>query len=88
MLACEKMFGTRSVGALRASNSSWRPFGPLNFILRALRAVRLVDPCVRDWIVCSPLDSVLARFFGHGAGAGGITYSRSEEAYEMHFFRT
>ena len=33
---------TRSLGALRAPTSSWRPFGPLNFVLRALWALR---PC-------------------------------------------
>ena len=33
---------TRSLGALRAPTSSWRPFGPLDFVLRALRALRLV----------------------------------------------
>ena len=27
---------TRSLGALRAPTSSWRPFGPLDFVLRAL----------------------------------------------------
>ena len=31
---------TRSLGALRAPTSSWRPFGPLDFVLRALRPVR------------------------------------------------
>ena len=43
---------TRSVGALRAPTSSWRPFGPLDFVLRALRALRPCDPCIGDWIVC------------------------------------
>ena len=33
---------TRSLGALRAPTSSWRPFGPLDFVLCALRALRLV----------------------------------------------
>ena len=33
---------TRSLGALRAPTSSWRPFGSLDFVLRALRALRLV----------------------------------------------
>ena len=51
---------TKSLGALRAPTSSWRPFGPLNFGLRALWALRLCDPRVGDWIVCQPLDSVLA----------------------------
>ena len=43
---------TRSLGAFRAPTSSWRPFGPLDFILRALRALRPCDPRVGDWIVC------------------------------------
>ena len=33
---------TRSLGALRAPTSSWGPFGPLDFVLRALRALRPV----------------------------------------------
>ena len=33
---------TRSLGALWAPTWSWRPFGPLDFILRALRALRTV----------------------------------------------
>ena len=40
---------TRSLGALRAPTSSWRPFGTLDFVLRALRPR---DPCVDDWILC------------------------------------
>ena len=46
---------TRSLGALRAPTYSWRPFGPLDFVLRALRALRPCDPrtcihaaCVHD----------------------------------------
>ena len=35
---------TRSLGALRAPTSSWRPFGPLDFVLRALWALRPCDP--------------------------------------------
>ena len=35
---------TRSLGALRDPTSSWRPFGPLDFVLRALRALRPCDP--------------------------------------------
>ena len=31
-----KILNTRSLGALRAPTSSWRPFGPLDFVLRAL----------------------------------------------------
>ena len=34
---------TRSLGALRAPTSSWRPFGPLDFVLHALRALRSCD---------------------------------------------
>ena len=33
---------TRSLGALRAPTSSWRPFGPLYFVLRTHRALRPV----------------------------------------------
>ena len=44
------LYDTRSLGALRAPTSSWRPFGPLDFILRALRALRPVRlpalPCI------------------------------------------
>ena len=43
---------TRSLGALRAPTSSWRPFGPLDFVLRALWALRPCDPRHSDWIVC------------------------------------
>ena len=35
---------TRSLGALRAHTSSKRPFGSLDFVLRALRPLRLLDP--------------------------------------------
>ena len=34
----------RSLGALRAPTSRWRPFGPLDFVLRALRVLRPCDP--------------------------------------------
>merc|ERR1712077_179102 len=34
----------RSLGALRAPTSSWGPFVPLDFVLRALRALRPCDP--------------------------------------------
>ena len=40
----DNMKGTRSLGALRVPTSSWRPFGPLDFVLRALQALRLCDP--------------------------------------------
>ena len=45
-------YATRCLGALRAPTSSWRPFGPLDFVLRALRALRPCDPRIGDWIVC------------------------------------
>ena len=32
----------RSLAALQDLTSSWRPFGPLDFVLRALRALRPV----------------------------------------------
>ena len=38
------LYITRSLGALRAPTSSWRPFGHLDFVLRALRALRPCDP--------------------------------------------
>ena len=44
------LFTTRSLGARRAPTSSWRPFGPLDFVLHALRALRPWDPRVSDWI--------------------------------------
>ena len=53
----------RSLGALRAPTSSWRPFEPaldplglLNFVLQALRPC---EACDCDWIRL-PFDSVLA----------------------------
>ena len=46
------IFNTRSLGALRAPTSSWRPFGPLDFVLRALRALRPCEPRVGDQIGC------------------------------------
>ena len=47
-----KYDATRSLGALRALTSSWRPFEPLDFVLHALRALRPCDPRIGDWIVC------------------------------------
>ena len=41
---CHLYIYTRSLGALRAPTSSWRPFGPLNYVLRALRALRPCEP--------------------------------------------
>ena len=41
--------GTRSLGALWAPTSSWRPFRPLDFVLRALRALRPCDPMGVPW---------------------------------------
>ena len=43
------LFLSRSLGALRAPTSRWRPFGPFDFVLRALRALRPCDPRVGDW---------------------------------------
>ena len=43
---------TSTLGALRALTSSWRQFGPLDFVHRALWALRLCDPIVGDWMVC------------------------------------
>ena len=42
LLTPSVIYSTRSLGALQAPTSSWRSFGPLNFILRALRALRTV----------------------------------------------
>ena len=39
-----KYESTRSLGALRAPTSRRRPFGPLDFVLRALQALRPCDP--------------------------------------------
>ena len=44
---------TRSLVALRAPTSSWRPLGPLEFVLRAFRALRLCDPRKGDHILLS-----------------------------------
>ena len=46
-----EILNARSLGALWAPTSSWRPFGPLDFVLHALRALRPCDPRVGDWIV-------------------------------------
>ena len=53
------IFATRSLWVLQALTSCWRPFGPLDFVLRAHRALNTHedprshgDPCVGDWIVC------------------------------------
>ena len=54
------VFCTRSLGALWAPTSSWRPFGPLDFVLRALRALRPCDPRIGVWIASLPLVSVIA----------------------------
>ena len=35
---CRAISDTKTLGALRAPTSSWRPFGPLDFILCALRS--------------------------------------------------
>ena len=48
---CGQIYVNRGLGALRAPTSSLRPFGPafgpsglLDFVLRALRALRPCDP--------------------------------------------
>ena len=50
------IFTTRSLGALRAPTSSLRPFGPLDFVLRAHRALRPVrHACLLpNWQILSP----------------------------------
>ena len=50
--ALEILHTTRSLGALRAPTSNWRPFGPFDFTLCALQALRPCDPRHSDWIVC------------------------------------
>ena len=46
---CQEILGTRSLGALRVPTSSWRPFGPLDFVLRAPQAFRPVRrACLRS----------------------------------------
>ena len=42
--------------------------------IASLRKVNIAHPYL--WIVCLPLDSVLARFFGYAVVGGGITYSK------------
>ena len=54
------LLDTRSLEALWALTSSWKPFGHLDFVLRTLRALKPCDPRNIDWIVCQPLYSVLA----------------------------
>ena len=56
---------TRSLGALRAPTSSWRPFGPIDFVLGALRALRVAKTCR----LCRPVG---AKFFLAGANFWAI----------------
>ena len=49
-IQCQLIWTTRSLGALWAPTSSWRPFGPPDFVLRALWALRPCDPRNGDWI--------------------------------------
>ena len=49
---CQQIYFTRSLGALRALTSSCWAFGPFDFVLRALRALRPCDSRNSDWIVC------------------------------------
>ena len=51
---------TRSLGALRAPTSRWRLFGPLDFVLRALRALRPCDPRKVDQHLLSTSTSTYA----------------------------
>ena len=53
---------TRSLGALKAPTSSWRPFGPLEFVLCALLALRAVR---RARLRSGPVK--IGHFFENGA---------------------
>ena len=48
IMRVELYLDNSSLGALRAQTSGWRPFRPLDFVLRALRALRPCDPRVGD----------------------------------------
>ena len=61
---------TRSQGALRAQTSTWRPFGPLNFVLRALWVLRQCDPRRKDQTIQEILKS------------GGQKYCHTKEEQE------
>ena len=37
-------YKTRNLGGPPGPTSKWKPFGPLDFVLRALRALRPCDP--------------------------------------------
>ena len=45
---------TRRQGALRVPTSSWRPFGSLDFVLRAIRVLTLCDPRQGDTTLLTP----------------------------------
>ena len=59
------------------STSSWRPFGLLDFVLRALRALRTCDPRVSDWILDSEFNRSLGALRRRASGprllAGGLS---------------
>ena len=57
-----------------APTSSGRPFGPLDFVLRALQALRPSDPRNGDWIVCQPVDNVSATWGLFVRGTDGRTW--------------
>ena len=70
------LWNTRSLGALRAPTSSWRLFGPLDFVLRALRALRPCDPMGVPWAWRSSSSSSSSRtrtgvLWGWDEGKGG-----------------
>ena len=77
----------KSQGALRAPTSSWRLFGPLDFVLRALRALRPRDPRIKIgqfWQLLTIFDHFC--HFCHflplaaaGVAGGEIQFSRSED---------
>ena len=46
------IYAPRNLGALRAMTTGLKPFGPLDFVLRALWSLRPCNPCSGDWIVC------------------------------------
>ena len=39
-----QLFSARSLGVIRAPTASWKPFGPLDFVLPGLRALRPCEP--------------------------------------------
>ena len=78
------MMTTRSLGALRAPTSSWRPFGPLDFVLRALQALR---PVRRACLRSGPVK--IKYFFENGAffRKWGIFFKNSAFLKMGHFWK-